>query len=85
MPLVSTRYFGPMTRRNEMRITVSLREHVCTRDRRRASRSVSGCAGHAARSGFDRPSRSEFAITETELRLIAALAIIGESSQPSTG
>ena len=32
-----------------------------------------------------RRSRSEFAITETELKLIAALAIIGLSSTPGAG
>jgi hypothetical protein len=30
-------------------------------------------------------NRNAFPITETELRLIAALAIIGESSQPKKG
>jgi hypothetical protein len=33
----------------------------------------------------NRRSRSAFAITDTELKLIAALAIIGESSSPNTG
>ncbi len=32
-----------------------------------------------------RRSRSELAITENELRLIAALAIIGDSRRPNTG
>jgi len=44
------------------------------------------CSSQAARhhSGTRR-SRSALAITDTELRLIAALAIIGDRSRPKTG
>jgi hypothetical protein len=38
-----------------------------------------------ARNNFARPSRSVFVITDTELKLIAAAAMMGESSKPKTG
>ena len=39
----------------------------------------------AGRQSVARLSRSALAITDTELKVIAALAIIGLSSRPSTG
>ena len=55
--------------------------------------SVAAGATQASRlgGGISRPyrsmrrSRSAFAMTDTELRLIAALAIIGDSRMPNTG
>jgi hypothetical protein len=47
------------------------------------SRSAQDC-GSALAFGASR-SRKAFVITDRELRLIAAAAIIGESSQPVTG
>ena len=54
----------------------------CERGRVRRQRERRETA--AVQSGARR-SRSAFAITETEERLIAAAAIIGESSRPNTG
>ena len=45
------------------------------------------CAGAPAAFGASEPlrRRSAFPMTETELKLIAAAAIAGESSKPKTG
>jgi len=51
----------------------------------RVRRALAPAAAHGRRHRRTVRSRSAFEITESELRLIAAAATIGESSQPSQG
>ena len=51
----------------------------------RAGRRVTGSRPFGPAYNSTRRSRNALAMTETELRLIAALAIIGLSSTPATG
>jgi len=47
--------------------------------------SIRGTMSHSIVQNFKRCNRNEFAITETELKLMAAAAIIGLSSSPKKG
>jgi hypothetical protein len=67
----------------DVRIPMSLDISATTPDKGR--RNPRPCAGFVSPYSRTPRSRSAFEITVTELRLMAAAAIIGDSSQPSHG